>query len=290
LYVARLSIVAIPLTRCVVPGFSPKLVKTIIYMVPELGLFRKLYESRMRFKPFSITPVFSEDGKPLLGDRSHVVEPGSRLSFSISIAFSDPSTIEGLGFDQRVVEPRAGQRMLVSLDSVEIVSIESLSIGLERGKLVRLRFVSPVLLSSKLMAPPLPHFLKRVSKIRERYVLYPSSAHICSYLTKLWNKLFPDNPISRKVSDEWAAYYMGRLCEVAMVPMDYRTKPVTVNYDRSRKPRGFVGWALYEIGDVGRKLIAKLDKILALANYLGLGKSRSIGFGTVRVETVERRE
>jgi len=289
LYVARLSMVAVPLTRLRIPGFSPKLVKTIIYMVPELGLFRKLYEARLRFKPFSITPLFEDGGRALIGSRSVVVEPGTRLRFCISIAFSDPATIEELGFDQRVVEPRAGEKLLVSLDSVEVVSVDMLSIGLERSRIVRLRFLSPVLLSTKLMAPPLPHFLKRVAKIRERYVLYPSSAHICSYLTKLWNTVFPEKPVSRKVSDEWAAYYMGRLCEVAMVPIDYRTQPVTVVYDSSRKPRGFVGWALYEIGDVGRKTLSRIDKILALANYLGLGKSRSIGFGTVRAETVERR-
>jgi hypothetical protein len=32
------------------------------------------------------------------------------------------------------------------------------------------------------MTPPIPLIQKRVSRIRTMYVLFPSSAHICSYL------------------------------------------------------------------------------------------------------------
>ncbi len=290
-YVVSMVVDAVALSRCVVPGFSAKMVKTFIYMVPQLEVFRRLYEARVRFKPFSVTPLFAEGGRVLIGSRPHVVDAGSRLWFRLSIAVEDPSILEKIGFSEIEVRPNPSSRFLLGVRELEVVSIDSLSIGLDSfDKVVRIRFLSPALLSTKLMAPPLPHFLKRVERIRERYVLYPSSAHICSYLTKLWNTLFPTKPISRKVSTEWSAYFMGRLCEVAMIPMDYSTKPITVVYDRNRKPRGFIGWALYEIGDIGRKLLKKIDAILALGNYLGIGKSRSIGFGTVSIEAIPRRD
>jgi len=288
-YVARFRFCAVPLVSMSVPGMSSKVVKTVIYLVPELGIVRRLYESRDRVKPFAITPLFL-DGKPLVGSNPIRVEKGSCLEFSISMAIRSPDDVADVQSIDRVVEVGPGKKLRVYLKELEIVSPDSLSIGLSLDRVVRIRFLSPALLSTKLMAPPLPHFLKRVSSIRERYVLYPSSAHICCYLTKLWNKLFPHRPISRKVSPEWAAYFMGRLCEVAMIAIDYGTRPITVFWDVKRKPRGFVGWALYEIGDIGKKLVSKLDKLLALANYMGIGKSRSIGFGAVCVETVPKKE
>ena len=290
MYVASMTINIVPQTKSVIPAFSPKMVKTFIYLIPELEIFRKLYESRIKLKPFSITPIFTDSGKPLIGNKPHIVKPGEKLFFRLSLAIQDPSAIESIAFSESDVRPNPTSRFRLFLDHIDIVSIDSLSINLGIDRVVRIRFLSPVLLSSKLMAPPLPHFLKRVERVRERYVLYPSSAHICSYLTKLWNTLFPYKPISRKVSTEWSAYFMGRLCEVAMIPIDYGTKLMTIVYDRNRKPRGFMGWALYEIGDIGKKLIKKLDAILALGNYLGIGKSRSIGFGTVSIESIPRKE
>ncbi len=290
-YVAILRFSVVPLDKCIIPAFSPKLVKTIIYLIPELEIIRKLYESRDRFKPFSITPLMTRSGKPLIGNRSHKIGPEEELEFRISIAIKDVDALENLGYIDTVVSPHPLYRVRVYAKELEIISPDSMSIELTKDKLVRFRFLSPVLLSTKLMAPPLEHFLKRVRSVRERYVLYPSPAHICSYLTKLWNKLFPHKPISRKVCSEWAAYYMGRLCEVAMIVMDLETKPITIVYDRNRKPRGFTGWALYEIClEKYRRMMERLDKLFALANYMGIGKSRSIGFGTVRVETIERRE
>ena len=283
-YIASLLIDVVPLERCRVPSFSPKLVKTFIYLVPQLEIFRKLYEVRKGLKPFSITPLF-QGSKPLIGSQSHSVEPGSRLWFRISIAIEDPSKIEEIAFENIVVKPSPRSKFLLSLRELEIVSVDNLSMGLDGfDKVVKIRFLSPTLLSTKLMAPPLPHFLKRVERIRERYTLFPSPAHICCYLTKLWNTLFPSKPISRKATPEWSAYFMGRLCEVAMVPVDYDVKPMTINYDRNRRPRGFVGWTIFEIGDVGKKLLRKIDALLALGKYLGLGKSRSIGFGAIDIE------
>lgn len=289
-YVVSVVIDAVAVSRCVVPGFSPKLVKTFIYLVPQLEVFRKLYEVRAGLKPFAITPVFL-GSKPLIGSKPHIVDPGSRLWFRLAIAVEDPSIVEDLSFENVEVSPNPRSRFVLSVREIEIVSVENLSVGLNGfDKVVKIRFLSPTLLSTKLMAPPLPHFLKKVERIRERYTLFPSPAHVCCYLTKLWNALFPSKPISRKVTPEWSAYFMGRLCEVAVIPMDYGIRPITVVYDRNRKPRGFVGWVLYEIGDVGKKLLRKIDALLGLGKYLGIGKSRSIGFGTVNIEILPKKE
>ncbi len=286
-YVISMNFVVYCLTNASVPAFSPKLVKTFIYLIRELDYVRKLYESKERFKPFAITPLF-KDGRALICSQPHRVVAGDVLRFRISIAVPSVEVLESMSSIDTVVEPRPGRRFRVQIDEVEMVSVDSLSIDLD-NRVVKMRFLSPVLLSTKLMAPPLPQFLKKVREVREKYVLYPSSAHICCYLAKLWNILFPHKPISRKYSDEWAAYFMGRLCEVVLVPMDLQIKPMTIVYDRNRKPRGFVGWALFDIAIKDRKVLERLSRLFALARYLGIGKSRSIGFGTVDIEPIPRK-
>jgi len=277
----------------VVPGCSAKLVKTLCYLVPQLEIVRKLYDSRDRIKPFSVTPLMKIEGgsqRVLMSSRSWRARRGDEFVFRISVAVRDLDELSQLQGVDEVVSPRPGTKVRIVSDRFEILSPDALRMDLEPYSIVRIRFLTPTLLSSKLMAPPLPQFLSKVRNVRSRYVLYPSSAHICCYLTKLWNKLFPQMPVSRKLTEEWSAYFMGRLCEVTMVTMDLGVKPVTLSYDVRRKVRGFVGWALYELCLESRKVLEKVGRLLALANVMGVGKTRSMGFGMVEVEKVPRRE
>jgi CRISPR/Cas system endoribonuclease Cas6 (RAMP superfamily) len=90
-------------------------------------------------------------------------------------------------------------------------------------------------------------------------------------------------------SPEWVPYLFRRLCKATTAPIDYSIKPTTIAYDERRRIRGFTGWTIIDTTPIGRKNIERIDKLMALANYLGLGKSRGIGFGKVKAATIERK-
>ena len=283
-----------PLRDAILPPYTSKLVKTLLMRAGVLEPFRRFYQGLGEGpKPFSMTPLF-RGSKPLFKEWGRDGGPltaaeGEPLWFRVCMVSSVDILGELLPGDEVVDAPPYGVFSL-SLAELEVVDPRSLSIGLSGSRgYVRIRFLTPTLLSTKLMAPPLDHFLRRVRRLGAKYVLYPSPPHICSFLVRLWNVVAPEQPISRKVTPEWAAYFMGRLCEVAMVVVDYRSRPITVLYDEKegsyRRPRGFIGWAVYEINT--RRLVKALDRALALANYLGIGKSRAVGFGTVAVEKLD---
>ena len=71
-----------------------------------------------------------------------------------------------------------------------------------------------------------------------------------------------------------------------LVEVDYSVKPETVIYGKTgdgrlKLVRGFTGWIIYEL--IYPKLKPIYSKLLALARYMGVGRSRSIGFGQVDV-------
>lgn len=72
----------------------------------------------------------------------------------------------------------------------------------------------------------------------------------------------------------------------ASVEVDYSLKPVTVIYDERRRPRGFIGWVIYEHRRISPKLSRHLSRLLDYANYVGVGRFRSIGFGVVDVKAL----
>ncbi len=287
-YIAVLRCSAVPLDDWICPEFSGKVVKGFIHSVPELNYVKNIYSLPSKLKPLSISPLI-DNGKPLVGNSKARIARGTELSFEIRIALPSMEDVSLVTQQFDCIVRFGNARFRVWLREVEIVNLDSVKIGLSRDCLVKLRFLSPVLLSTKLMAPPLPTFLRKVSRIRS-YVLYPSVGHIFSYLTKLWNNLFPDAPVSRKYTSEWSAYFVGRLAEVAIKVMDYSVKPLTVVYDAKRKPRGFVGWMLLEIPYLGRRIFDVFDKLLGLANLMGIGKSRAIGFGYAKIEIVSKKK
>ena len=68
---------------------------------------------------------------------------------------------------------------------------------------------------------------------------------------------------------------------------DYNIRPTTALYGRDengrpKKPRGVTGYVIYRI--LNPRIAPLLDKTLALASRLGLGRSRSIGFGEIQVK------
>ncbi|MGC9113451.1 CRISPR system precrRNA processing endoribonuclease RAMP protein Cas6, partial [Acidilobus sp.] len=84
-------------------------------------------------------------------------------------------------------------------------------------------------------------------------------------------------------------YYVGRLVDMYAVEVDYDVRPTTAVIGRDylgrlRLLRGFTGWAVYSVKEgLGS---AVLDRLLAIASELGVGKLRAMGMGEVRAEVI----
>jgi CRISPR-associated endoribonuclease Cas6 len=266
--------------------FTGRLVKSLIMTLKGFEPLRRFYEG-FGLKPFRATPLLHCSTGALARGR---VEAGEALCFEVSYASQDISGVQSLASvdeDVKVFSSRAR----VEAKNIEIVTADTLTIGFRnpQDQVIKIVFETPTLLSVKLMTPPVPEIQKRLAKAKTLYMLFPSPAHICSYLVKLWNTAFPTTPLVPLYSPEWAPYLFGRLCEATMAPIDYSIKPTTIAYDERRRIRGFTGWTIIDTTPIGRKHIERIDKLMALANYLGLGKSRGIGFGKVRATAIERK-
>jgi len=281
----------VPFDRVCINIYTPRFVKALLFLSRGFSWVRGLYEDRRSVKPFSLSPLYGGNGYVL--DEGVCIDSSSRYFFDLSIASRDTSLLDSISsvYEDVVEVSSWGARFRVSIDSIEIVSIDNLSIGFnDSGKqVVKLVFHTPTLLSSKLMAPPLDSFKKRIEAMPNLYVLYPSTGHICSYLARLWYSA-TGRSICSGPTEEWAAYFMGRLCEATLVPIDYRISLKTVRYDENRRIRGFIGWTILRLGIKSRKVIDRIDKIFALASKLGIGKSRTIGFGITRAFVKELRD
>lgn len=269
---------------CVLPPISSKVVK---YVIESSGsALGRVVDSRMSFKPISVGMLFIGN-KPLYSTVSgNVSKPisvvrGSIMGFRLSLITS----LDGIDFDSfRSIEGRWSTpygEFNISLVEVEVVEVSKLSVGL--GRFFRVSFITPTIITNKYMLPPT--LRDKGSFIPERHRLVPQPSYLFSYLLRLWNSVvLPEERIPNQSAGDWEAYKLGRLSDIALVEVDYRLKPETVIIGRGangrlRMVRGFTGWVTYEC--LSSKLLKVYDKLLALANYLGVGRSRGIGFGMI---------
>lgn len=280
---------AMVLRDCVLPPLSSKVVK---YVVESSGssLGRFLSASKP-FKPISVSMLFL-GGRPLYSRVSSggydpiTVPGGSVVGFRISVV-SEHSSISPEDF--RSVEGSWNTpygSFEVSLREVEVVDVSRLSLGL--GRLFRVGFVTPTIMTNKYMLPPT---LKGKSGgVPERHRLVPQPSYLFSYALRLWNAVVtPEERIPNQSAGDWEAYKLGRVSDVALVELDYSIRPTTVIIGRNgsgrlRTARGFTGWVVYEC--LSRRLLEVYGRLLALACYLGLGRSRGVGLGMVSVTSL----
>jgi len=277
----------VPERRVCIDIYSSRLSKAFIFLSKGFRKVKELYSLKSSVKPLLLTPLRPVNGgRFILGGESTCFEAGSNLYFSVSLASGDPGVLEDLAVDE-VVQPEGWPtRFRIYTERVEFAKVDDLSIGFTdpEKQAVKIVFRTPTLLPSKLMAPPLDSFRKRLGE-KNLYILYPSIGHICCYLAKLYHSS-TGVTLMGGPTPEWAAYFSGRLCEAAAATLDLRIVPRTVRYDEKRSVRGFTGWALYVFNLRRSRAVKIVDRLLALAARLGVGKSRSIGFGVVDVNVV----
>jgi len=148
-----------------------------------------------------------------------------------------------------------------------------------------LHILTPMTLAAKILAPDLPedHPLhERLQQAPERYRLLPTPGYLVAQLARQWLAIVLGQPVRSGLPK-----LLGRLADALIVENHYRLRPVTAVYGkdqegRMRLVRGVIGTMELEVLDSW--LAGILRPLLLLGQVLGVGKSRSIGFGEILVQ------
>ena len=267
--ILKVEAVVTPLEDTIVQPFTGRVVRQILFKVAEKVEARELLEflsSSAPRKPYSITPLYRggvpvfrtpSDSKPLC------LRKGLEYGFRACFVVRSLDIIKVLYGFLEDVEIYGSKRVSVRITGTEILDETALGIPLRPKETITLCFETPTLLQ-------LPK-LRKKSKIN-RYLLYPLPSLMIYSLKENWNA-YADWKIKMA---SWRANY-------AFVAVDHRIFPVTTIYDKERKPRGFIGYATYQIMTKSSKILEALSKLLHYATLTNIGKSRSIGYGVVSV-------
>lgn len=261
----------------VIPPFSSKVTKTIlIHGLNGAGSSKLLEEIRAktRYKSLVLSPVFS-GSKPLIkldmqNSSSLTLFRNRRYWFWVVVLGLEPA-LEIVDAVSSMADSSMclfSKPVKVSLYELTVRHMAQLGLP-EDTRYLGLQFITPMLLQ----LPPRPH-------IPVKHILFPMQHLMIRSLLEHWNK-YSGSELA--INDNLLpAYSFYALREV-----DYSVRPVTVVYDESRRPRGFIGWVMYRIWK-GRKRsrYRSLLKLLDYANYVGIGRSRTMGFGIVSVSRV----
>ncbi|MDW8061887.1 MAG: CRISPR system precrRNA processing endoribonuclease RAMP protein Cas6 [Nitrososphaerota archaeon] len=270
------------LSNIVSPPFSSKISRTLLYNifrgVENSTVIQRINEGTPH-KPIIVSPLLELDqltpkfiyktstceAKPI------ILKEKGEYGFYLTLITKDAPLIEIVEAltPGRRVKIFTGEAVIEDCQ-FEMRSFESLNL---QGDKIHIRFMTPTLLS----------FPREWIKVETpiRHSLFPIPCFITWSLAEHWNTHAPKN-LKIKNPKKLAAY-----SNYALVELDYNVKPVTAIYDEKRRPRGFIGWTLYEHRKLRTKLSIWINRLLEYANYVGIGRSRSIGFGVAQIKIKE---
>ena len=259
-----------PYQDIIVQPFTGRLVRQVLFKVAEKGgaeRMLQLLSSRQPYKPFSFTPLYLDE-RPLYktlksGDRPLMLRRDRVYSFSFSLILKEEAALSVLMGLDGVVELYRGRTVEVLTRNMSVYDERIMGVPIRPGSLIALRFETPTLLQ-------LPKIRKRAKL--NRYILFPLPSLMVYSLKQGWNS-YAEEKIKLA---SWRANY-------SLLAVDYSLKPVTAVYDEKRRVRGFTGIAVYKVMTRNRKALDSLSKLLHFAELMNIGKSRSIGFGVVKV-------
>ncbi|QKR00763.1 CRISPR-associated endoribonuclease Cas6 [Metallosphaera tengchongensis] len=244
------------------PPFPSKLSRLVLTrLYPS---YSKLQEAGTPYKPLRVTTIKDSRGSPLyaVGGRKVIMKKGEGYSFSFT--FLDPKVFEEIVSNPDAEVQEWDTRFHVSMKDAQVVEDFK---GIGDTRLFKVEFLTPTSLQ-----PIRPNFKRKDN----RYVLFPYVPLLMHSLMKHWNQNMEEKVHS--VAGVKALYYMREV--------DYWLRPVTTFYD-GRPVRGFVGWTVFELRSRRYTRLTRAAKtLLEYANYFGVGKSRAIGFGEVRVSVM----
>mgnify|MGYP000442143512 CR=1 FL=1 len=259
----------------IVPPFTSKVSRLVVLKMLNRAGFKDLVEEierPWRTKPYVFSVLF-EGGRPLYKTGR---DRGGPLSLRASREYSFEATVIGDLNALKVVRALSEVGEVEAFNGrVSLLHIEAETKGFEElGAKVPVGHVKMEFLTPALLQLPLPERLR--GKIKARHVLFPLPSLIVYSLARHWNLFAPEG---EKIINEGP---LSARSNFILMEVDYNIRPTTAVYDERRRPRGITGWVLYKLNPVGRKYVDTLLKLLDYSNYVGVGRSRTAGFGLTR--------
>jgi CRISPR-associated endoribonuclease Cas6 len=264
-----------PTSNIVIPPFSTKVSKSIMFRLLGRMDSSKLLtqlETAIRYKKILLSPIFA-GRRPLIklngwGSSVQTLLGGWTYSFYVTVLDNEWAVelVDALADLESTSLDIFNCR--INLSSLEVRLIRMRDIGFPPDtEYLSFHTLTPVLLQ----LPP-------VVKTPIRHILIPIPSLIIGSLLDHWNHHSCGDLVIKDAGLPYTSFFLLR-------EVDYRIFPVTVYYDEHRRPRGFIGRVLYYLVRTRRKKRRKnILRLLDYANYVGVGKSRTMGFGMVSIK------
>ncbi len=266
----------------ILPPFTGRVTKSIVANMNCMKLVWEIYQSRTKFRPVTFKALRDGLGRPVYkrgdSDRPLLLRSGRPLFMEVAL-YSGEALL--LPCNREEVDLGYGR---VMVDPVEASMVRLDTLGRENYDTVTIRITTPMTISSKIMMPPVPpgsRIGRLLSGAREMYRLLPTPGYMMAQALRQWLGV-----VNNVQEDTMLHYYLGRVADILVAEADYRLKPETVLYGKDDngnelRVRGVTGYIKLAVLD--QRVKWTVSRLLGLAEYLGLGKSRSIGFGEIRV-------
>ena len=284
-YLTTLKFSIIPLSDLILPPMSSKLLKYIVLSLECLRDVHDVIMSKASFKPITLYTL-RRGGVRLystLNSRSPLVIRGNEVLEGRIVVFTGkPFSLSAISGCEGLIE-YSGSKLSVSLVEAVVENVRDITADVKAGEPFKIVIHTPLLLSPKLMTPPPIAESKLITSIKPGYRLLPTPSYIMSAACKEWLGIVKEG----KVKEHVAPYIVGRLSDITFYEVDVSIKPVTVVYGKTESNklklvRGPIGYIVLKL--TTKKLERITNKLLAFATRMGIGKSRSIGFGEMEIK------
>mgnify|MGYP001773335240 CR=1 FL=1 len=256
----------------VIPPFSSKVSRSIV--IKLLGGDNRIF-TYSKYKPYICSPIFY-NGRPLIRYYDGRFKPDNEQydnilklypskDYKFTLTTLDTNIISFLLASEMNDIELFNSRLTITSMKFTITTWSNLLF--EENEFI-MRLVTPALLQ-------LPK--KWGNMKRDGNVLFPLPSLLLWSVIQHWN-LYAPNDLKIDGCKRLAVY-----SNFSMVEMDYNLRPVTIVYNNLSRPKGIKGWIRWNIKSYDKTLDMQLRRILAYAQYIGVGRSRSIGFGMIDI-------
>jgi len=275
-----------PKDTIVLPPLSSNLLKNLMYLWDPLEPIKKLYEGSKRPRAVSFRFLKSSEGKPLFATASAEREAPLHMKKDqiyegeYVVVSKDASWIGGA-----LSNPYADVETSYGKATFELSEVKAWSAPSYDSASAFLIWIStPLFISSKIALPPVLE--AKASRIPNSYILSISPGAIASSIVK---QLMEHMGMVGK-KDQKIPYFVLRYYDLAVREIDFRieSKVVLLGKDKNgkmRKAKGVVGKLYHR--PLSRKVAESYGRLLSIGSAMGIGKSRGIGFGEIKVEKLD---
>ncbi len=255
LYAVRFDVYFRPKEVIEVPGFSVKFLKSLIINYDSEGLIKDLILSGGANKPLHLSPIMV-GGKALLhGDQVRLL-PSTKYWFRLGIICTEDLLYRLSEFLVNLVS-KFGELL-----SIEVTS-EHLEVLNKAPKEFMIEVLTPAVIKAK----------------DSTLVKYPTLKELLSTPIKVLGRV-----LWEKYSINIPTTWIWRISSYHIMTTS-KSEVTKVDIGKGRVVEGITGrWGFKRVSEIPKYLEAILAKTLAIANTIGVGKSRAIGFGTTNIK------